>query len=911
MTTKKLTITLVAAAIISLTGCGQKSAEQYLESAQQFQQQGDFKSAIIELKNAISANPSNSEMRLKLGQIYLEQSNFTAADKELNKALDLNATADDVLPFLVKTQYYLADYERAVSLAQSIQLSDEQAQSRVSFYSYISNLRSPLPSTDYSFPQDLIGDDQILGKIYQALTNNELESAEQLSHSLEENNYELAQKNYVKGLIASQQQKFSEASQYYQKALKIYPSWHQVSFQLADAQIRDKDYNAASSVIDRLLTLNKENPYANLLKARIYFEQQDYAKALPHAEKAVQNGLNSKMAQLIAGSSALKEKKLELAYKYLTQAAQGMSKDNLVYRLLAQTQLLLGYTEEAQNTLSQLEGLSKIDADLFSSTGIKLALKGDVDEAKTFFEKANQADSSNAANLLKEGMLKLATDDASAITTVEKAIQQDDELKQAWMVLARAYLKQGKNAEAFKVANDWQQKSPADGLTLKGVIYQELNQPQKAAEAFKQALEIEPTHVGAYFLLLRAYQQLNELDRAIEVGRDIITISPDEMRAYVLLLQLFEQSHKLKEIKPILEQKITEEPDLLSPKVALALYYRSSSKPQEAISILEPITELNSLGLIILGDSNLQAKDLVKASAAYNRLRDKFPNDSRGWLRGIGVLELQGNTQQALELTEKALKKFPNSQSLKLLQINYQTQTGQLEKANHSLTLLKNTQNAENDTLLKYEGELALANKNFKQAQNLLEKFYERYPSFISAVPLARAMQSNNQFEKASKLLEDEYAKLDDPNKHNHTMAEFFSFNGAYEKAALYYQNALKLNPQDIAAINNLAIVEISRGNSLKGLELAKQAYSLSPSIPQIEDTLGFAYLRNEQLEQANTHLTNATKLLPNDNDAKLHYAELLILTDKHSQARKLLENLTSESAKIISRKEELLNKLQ
>ena len=57
--TKFSKLIIVSALAISLVACGQKTTEESIFSAKQFIQNGKPKSAIIELKNAISLAPEN------------------------------------------------------------------------------------------------------------------------------------------------------------------------------------------------------------------------------------------------------------------------------------------------------------------------------------------------------------------------------------------------------------------------------------------------------------------------------------------------------------------------------------------------------------------------------------------------------------------------------------------------------------------------------------------------------------------------------------------------------------------------------------------------------------------------------------------------------------------------------------
>ena len=87
--TLTFTLTSVAAvlSVVLLSGCGKtQSTESLLAEAKQYQQKGDNKAAIIQLKNALQKNPESIETRYLLGTIYNEVGDPVSAEKELRKA---------------------------------------------------------------------------------------------------------------------------------------------------------------------------------------------------------------------------------------------------------------------------------------------------------------------------------------------------------------------------------------------------------------------------------------------------------------------------------------------------------------------------------------------------------------------------------------------------------------------------------------------------------------------------------------------------------------------------------------------------------------------------------------------------------------------------------------------------------
>src|SRR3972149_3745598 len=92
---------LAALTLAAVAGCGASSDPQILiAKAQEYRQKGDYKAAIIELKNLLQKNPDHAEARYLLGVGYLESGDARSAEDELRRALKLGNDLGTTLPVL-------------------------------------------------------------------------------------------------------------------------------------------------------------------------------------------------------------------------------------------------------------------------------------------------------------------------------------------------------------------------------------------------------------------------------------------------------------------------------------------------------------------------------------------------------------------------------------------------------------------------------------------------------------------------------------------------------------------------------------------------------------------------------------------------------------------------------------------
>ena len=130
-TCKALGLSTVALLVVlSLAGCGDKP-EQLVASAQQYIDRQDFNSAIIQLKNALTAQPDYAEARYLLGVSQLRVNDLLSAEKELRKAQQLRYPAEKTSPALAEVLLNLGKASEVVSEFQGTTLTDPRAQARL------------------------------------------------------------------------------------------------------------------------------------------------------------------------------------------------------------------------------------------------------------------------------------------------------------------------------------------------------------------------------------------------------------------------------------------------------------------------------------------------------------------------------------------------------------------------------------------------------------------------------------------------------------------------------------------------------------------------------------------------------------------------------------------------------------
>ncbi len=75
---------------------------------------GDYKAAMIQLKNAVAEDENNAEARFELGQLYFDLLDLPSAEKEFRQARNAGYAAGVVNPMIARTLLGQREYQRVL-----------------------------------------------------------------------------------------------------------------------------------------------------------------------------------------------------------------------------------------------------------------------------------------------------------------------------------------------------------------------------------------------------------------------------------------------------------------------------------------------------------------------------------------------------------------------------------------------------------------------------------------------------------------------------------------------------------------------------------------------------------------------------------------------------------------------------
>lgn len=907
---QRLSMTLL---LLCLGGClDSKSPEQYMQLANDAYREQDYRTSIVELKNSLKVLPDYVDARIFLAKNYLLTGNFLGAKKELNMALRLGGERDIIQPLLLRVHIYLADYKSIEALLKSTEGLSIESLIEV----------QTVAAIEYIFNREFALGNELLVEVLFTKTENNFyfKLSKYLKAALDEQ-LELALIELDKltkddsifhdsSLLLAKLQLVNKDLEQSKTTLTHYLTFHpyndKVRVILADIYIRLNQRDEAQKNIDLVLKKYPNMPTANELKAEVLMLNQNYKEAVEYASVALALQPNLFKSNLISGIGKYQQGQLESAYNHLSIVESSLPSNHLAKQIFLELQFKLGYTEAAIYSLENRLDFEQSDLNVLSMASMALIKSGHQQKAREYIDKMSQLETEDATQLSKRGVLKLSVDDTSGIKDLKKAVVVAPEFEQARLALLYQYINKNQFDEALELAQQWVLTMPNkdSGYLAIGIVYSRKNQIKLAKQAFRKAIDVNPSSVGAYYHLSLFEIADKNMATAFKYSEKALLIDPNHSGNLQNLVMLIALSKKVNTPPDFESQRVitlleknyqnTKSTNVL---LALAKSYHLQGEGMRALAMLsaqEESLQHHIPYLTAFANISQAQRDYRKSADLYSAL---IKLDEKNYNAHIGLitsLELQKLYQQALTTVVKTQAVFPESKSLQGLEAHFLILIGTYQQAQDLLNQLTEDDIGQR-LYLSLHSQLHFKQKHFIQAKRFAKPLYELHANAKNTLSYAYILSQTNDLDAAISVLNSGLVNYPNSTPMQQLFAEL-NLSSSPEKSLEIYKQLLTNKPNDATLLNNLAWSATIAKHYDIALANAQKAFKINHSSGQINDTLGVVYMRTGDFENAEKHLLTAIKLLPNNQETSLHYAELLIRLNKAEQAKALLAQI-SESA--------------
>ncbi len=256
-----------------------------------------------------------------------------------------------------------------------------------------------------------------------------------------------------------------------------------------------------------------------------------------------------------------------------------------------------------------------------------------------------------------------------------------------------------------------------------------------------------------------------------------------------------------------------------------------------------------------LGQLDFAARNYKEAEATFQALMQA--NDSRGLL---GVMEskvAQGQWDQAIQVAQAQIQKSPDRRDYQVALATIYFRAG------------------------KFTNSAAEYQKLIDKSPKSSDLYVRLGESKANANDTAGALEA---FKKAREL---------DPNSYLPVLELALLYNrvGRDEEARKTYEDVIKIQPDNVEALNNLAYLKADSGVDLdQALAYAQRAQQKRPNDPNVIDTLALIYIRKNLTDDSLRMLRDLVTKKPENPTFHLHLALALYQKGDRPEAKKELE---------------------
>lgn len=888
-----------ASLLVALAGCSQTDVESLMRDADTYRRNGEIKAAIIQYKNALKENPNSPQARLGLAQTFLDAGDGPSAEQEFRKARALGMTGADIQFGLARALLLQNAADKAlVELAAIAPTNPSETATGHSLRGRAKVLLGDMEAARIEYSRALDASrqnaDALLGLASLELMLGKWPEARALADAALSAAPERSDAWIVKGDIAVAEGQLPQAASAYEAALKKDPNNVTAKYKLALLDINKNQLDAAQNRLDELKKALPENALLYYQEALIAYKRGQYERAAEASLRAMRIMPEHTSSFLVNGLAQFQLGNFQQAEQTLAHVL-AEEPDNLYARKVAVAALIrLRDRDRALKVLSRALQDAPNDPQVLALASRVEVLFGRHKKAQEMMQAAIGIDPSNTSLRTELGLMQIvAGDPVSATAILNEAIERDPNTISATQALLAVQLQERKFDAALGTLKKLEARRPRDPAihTLRGSALVGKGQLGPARASFEKALELDPNHVPALV-------QLSELDikdgnapRARKRFEDLLQRDQDNIAAYAALAQFEVASGNTQGAISLLERARSRAPRSVPVRMRLARLYLQSRQPLRAIPVAAEANKLdpkNPEVLDLLGTAQLSAGHTDNASLTFSILARDYPESPLAHYRLAMTRVAQGDNGAAIREFRRAIELKPKFIDAQAGLAAAHLRQGQVADA-LAVARTVREQNPKDPLGYVLEADTLTQAGRHAEAIESYRRALAMAPNPLVAGRLFKARWKGGDVAGATAEMRAWLAAHPRDVANRLLLADSATKKGLFDLGVEQYQEALKVDPNNLVALNNLATLYLRTGHP-DSLALAERARRLAPDNGYVLDTYGWILLHKKQLKPALESLQAAVKALPDAPDIRYHYGVALAQAGNKSQARKEIE---------------------
>lgn len=843
---------------VLLVACGEKP-EAMLTSAKDYLVKNDAKAAIIQVKNALQVNPDLPEARLLLGKALLDTGDAVGAETELRKALALKVPNEQAQPLLARAM---------LAQGQSKKVTEEFGNTTLTLGPANADLQTSL-ATAYAVEgqtarsdaaltaalnADPTYDPALLMQVRQLALRQDVDGAMAGVDAIIAKSPKNFEAWKLKGDLAFHLKKLpDEALASFRKSVEVRPDFiagHAAALRMLFGQnkLEEVDKQLAG-----LKAVAPNHPQTKFFEAQLAFQRKDFKLARSLSQQVLKSAPSNALGLQLAGATELVLNSPLQAEAYLSKALQIAPELAMARRLLVTTYAQMGNTAKAISIMTPALSKEPVDPELLLLAGEVYLQSGDAKKAEEFFARAIKQDPQNARRRTALAVSQLMGGRVDTAFSELEQIAISDKGTAADMALISAHLRRQEFDKALKSIDALEKKQPGkpDAAVLQGRTYLAKKDQVNARKSFERASAISPTFFPAVASLAAIDVAEKKPEEAKKRFESLLAKEPKNGQALMALAELAARSGASKdEVAKLINNAVVANPSEMAPRLMLINFHLNNKDTKQALSAAQDartaIPDSPEL-LDALGRTQQASGDLNQAIVSYNKLSTLQPMSPQPYMR-LAELHIAAKDKEAAALNlRKALEIKPDLKSAQrgsiLLDVEGKNFQGALATAR-----LMQKQSPREAVGYMLEGDIHASEKKWDSALTAYRNGLKQTSATELAIKLHNSLVASGKTVEADKF--SGAWQKDHPQDAAFVLyiADAAIARKDYPVAERNYQAALKLQPNNAIAYNNLAWV-FSKMNKEGAIAHAEKALAIAPNQPAFMDTL--AGLLSEKGEHA------------------------------------------------------------
>lgn len=871
----------------------------YLLDARAALKKGDLRTAQIELRNAVRADPQNAEAHFMLARLSLELGDAVAAEREATAARDRGLEPRRVIPVLAQAMLAQNKFGPLLDTIRPTGKDDLlDAEILVARGYALIGKRQPAEAQQAFAEAEKLAPTAVkplLADARLALARGDIERAQasidravtaqpKSAAALQMKAAFLRGKGDVKGALAVLDGLIADQ-----------PGALQARLDRAAIELAINHPDKAKSDIDTVLKALPGHVPALYLHAVLKAEEGDFKTAdaeLDRINAAIPNLRRAYyLRAFVKAQLGQFEQAGEAANRAVSQAPQDLS----AAKLLARIQFAKHQPAKAAETLAKVTETGRADAETFDLLGRAYAATGQGAESVAAFKKAAALAPEDVGLQTRLASVRMSMGQPeAALDGLEHTLALAPKQPAVTESLFFAALATGDLGKARDAVTRIRSAQGDTDVTanLEGMLKVASLDFPGTQSAFSALVAKSPDFLPGQINLANVLLLQGQRDRAESVLTGVLAKHPGSEPARAALAGIYQQSGRLPAAIALYERAAAAEPANRRITAALGDLYLRAGTPQKALDLVTQTKgNANTPGMLALkGAAQLALGQKQQARDTYTVLLQENPALAGPRRHLVALLVEAGDFESARNVLKAGIAASPRDYRLLLDYALLDLKASGLDAALATATRLQ-AQNQDFAPGRALKGDVLIAADQPEKAAAAFAEAFAASPSTMLATRLAGADIRLGKPDAAASVLTEWLAKNPDDAAALEQLAELNIGRQQYADAAKALEQILQRHPHNPVALNNLAWVYQQLGDS-RAEALAKQAYLLAPS-PQTADTLGWILVNAGKNDTGEALLRQASGGT-SDPRVLYHYAMALKQSGQRAEAVKLLNTVAA-----------------